>query len=383
MRVLIVALTYQLPIFLSVMNPELNVCAIVTDEPKPAKEITEKYDQADVPIIPYWHLKECIESYQFDYVINVSDFGSIFTMMTEELQDYGVPSDKIVAILGLLQPNHVDALTKLMDRYKQDVEKFKIFATGSSTPQAAIDIDKFELPTINCAHAAQDLYYDFKIAQELIDSGGGGRLRYALIGLMPYTFDYDVSRTVANSWLMLQWFLYFRDLHNFCMSVEDYSSLFSKKFLDGGYVKPSETPIDLNNVYSDKTANRIIAEGRISTRKAAEKWLKKRYPKTIEEYKKILDDYLTLCDGNGIKPILFLPPRTAAYVEVFDNNFLNEFYANLIEIMSRHPTAVFFDCWRVPNLPDDDFSDPIHMNVMGGAKFSYVLNQFVMQFERK
>ena len=38
MRVLIVAVTDQLPVFLSVMNPALDVCAIVADDPEPAKQ---------------------------------------------------------------------------------------------------------------------------------------------------------------------------------------------------------------------------------------------------------------------------------------------------------------------------------------------------------
>ena len=41
MRVLIVAVTDQLPVFLSVMNPALDVCAIVADDPEPAKAIVD------------------------------------------------------------------------------------------------------------------------------------------------------------------------------------------------------------------------------------------------------------------------------------------------------------------------------------------------------
>ena len=185
-----------------------------------------------------------------------------------------------------------------------------------------------------------------------------------------------------ESWRLLQYFLYFRDLHNFHMSIEQYASLFRKEFLDGGYIRP--TPINLNNVYLGKPANRINSDSRLATRKIAETWLTKHYPKTVEENKQIFDDYLSLCEENEIKPIVFTPPQTRGAMEAYPKKLLDEFHTIRREIMSRHPTAVFFDGWQVQGFVDDvDFCDSIHLNTTGAVKFSRLFNQFIMQFERK
>ena len=165
------------------------------------------------------------------------------------------------------------------------------------------------------------------------------------------------------------------------MSAEEYGSLFSKEFLDGGYV--SSLPIDLNNVYCGKARSRISVNFKLEIRKAAEAWKDKFYPKTVKENKKIMHDYLSLCEANNIKPILFLPPMLTDFIESYPKNRLDEFYTILREILSRHPTAAFMDTWKIKGLTYDDFADNGHVNVVGAAKFSYILNQFVMQFERK
>ena len=382
MRILIVALTDQLPAFLSVMNPELDVCAIVADNPEPAKAIAAQFNRAAVPIFPYWHLKECLEQFYFDYVINESMLFNGMSAINNDLLQYEVIPDKIVALINLNQPKSIDSLTKLLMIYKQNPDKFKMFSTGISYILDAIDIRQFTLPVLHCARAGQDLYYDYKIAKEVINTGGGRKnLRYALIGLAPYSFSYDASRTISESWRLLQWFLYFRDLHNFHMSVDDYSSLFRKEYLDGGYITPN--PIDLNNVYFNKPTGRSSIEARLATRRSAETWGKKYYPHTIEENKHILHDYLKLCEDNDIKPILFLPAMPRGYMETYPKNRLDEFHVLLHDVMKQHSTAVFFNGWQIQGLTGDDFSDTTHLNIMGAAKFSYLLNQFVMQFERK
>ena len=380
MRVLIVAVTDHLPAFLSAMNPATEVCAFVVDESEPAQAIANKFNRGGVPIFPYWHLKESLESFYFDYVINATRVQLCGTVI-KELQNYDVTSDKMLSLVDLDVPTHIDSFTKLMTHYKNTAERYNIFATGISYIHNAIEINQFELPTLNFARGGQDLYYDFKIAKEVINTGGGRKnLRYALIGLAPYSFSYDASRVVMESWRLLQWFLYFRDLHNYHMSAENYASLFRKEYLDGGYVTPA--PIELGNVYMNKAFNKTSAQTRFEYRQSAETWSKKYYPKTVAENKQILHDYLTLCEEHEIKPILFLPAMPRGYMETYPRNRLDEFHTILREIMSRHSTAVFFDGWQIRGLTDDDFADTTHLNVMGGAKFSHLLNRFVMQFER-
>ncbi|MBR1580640.1 MAG: hypothetical protein IJ668_09100 [Selenomonadaceae bacterium] len=180
---------------------------------------------------------------------------------------------------------------------------------------------------------------------------------------------------------MIQWFLALRDVHNLGMSADEYGSMFKPEFLNGGFLKP--TPININDAHGCKRANKLTAEGKFAIRKRAEGWSEKLYPKTIEENKKILDDYLTLCEAHNIRPIMFFPPNTAGYIETYPKKIIDEFNVILRGIMSKHQSAVFFNGWQITGLTDEDFQDSDHLNVVGAAKFSSILNDFIMQFERK
>lgn len=379
---MVVSLTDVLSFYLSIFNPALEMCALVVDETETAKSIATKFNRSRVPIFPFYLLKEQTERFHFDYVI-IAARSPLHDRIHEELIKCKVPPEKIVTLLDLHNPFGVDRCAKLMLFLKQNLSQFKAFSTGYSCARHAIDSRQFELPTINCGRDGQDPYYDYKIAQELINADDA-HFGYALIGLAPYSFHHDVSRTLnEGGWRLFQWFAYFRDLHNFYMSVDEYASLFRKEYLDGGYI--TQLPLNTWQPYgwaASYDAGMSI-DAKLGVRKMAEVWKDKCYPKTVEENKKILDDYLTLCDQNEIKPILFLPPMPQGYMETYPKNRLDEFHVLLKQILSRHPSAVFFNGWQLKIFTDNDFCDSMHLNSTGSAKFSSFLNKIIMQFERK
>ncbi len=201
-------------------------------------------------------------------------------------------------------------------------------------------------------------------------------LKYALIGLAPYSFHWDVSKAMAG-FPLFQNYKAFKDLHNFWLPLDKFENLFNKGYLN--FQLPTDH-LDLNNVYFEKSTsimswkNQFVARDRIDT------WSNRAYPETVKEYTKILDDYLTLCEKNNARPIIFLPPMTQGYIKYFNKQKLNEFYYLVNEAQRKHPTAVFFDGWKL-NFPDKYFRDTDHMNVYGAAKFSEILNGVIEQLE--
>ena len=205
--------------------------------------------------------------------------------------------------------------------------------------------------------------------------GGYGRLKYALIGLAPYSFHYDLSRSSNLSFLMLHYLIAFDDVHNFHMSAEKYKSLLRKEYF--AMRMPLE-PFDLNNPFYVKTQLRFMTpEKRLKAREDVDGWQKRCFPETCAENVKILDDYLTLCEENHIRSIMFLPPMTEGYMKHFSRQKLDEFYYLIGQACRKHPTAIFIDGWKLQGITDADFYDVGHMNIQGAAKFSTYLNDFI------
>lgn len=211
---------------------------------------------------------------------------------------------------------------------------------------------------------------------------GGGIIRYTLIGLAPYSFQYDQSQTPHNQCLLLQHLIAFGNLHNFHMPVAEYRKIFRKEYLS---TKIPIEPLDLNDPYliAKDTLRFITPQSRLEAREHIEKWGNRIFPETCAENVKILDDYLTLCEVNNIRPIMFLPPMTACYLQHFNKQRLDEFYCIVRQACRKHPSAVFLDGWQLRGLTDRDFYDVDHLNIQGAAKFSAWLNHFIEQLEGK
>ena len=127
----------------------------------------------------------------------------------------------------------------------------------------------------------------------------------------------------------------------------------------------------------------MTPKNRLEARNEINAWAEKHYPETCAENIKILDDYLTLCEENNIRPIMFLPPMTEGYKKHFNKQIIDEFYYLVRQACKKHPLAIFIDGWKLPGMTDADFFDTSHMNITGAAKFSTFLNDFIENLERR
>ena len=199
-----------------------------------------------------------------------------------------------------------------------------------------------------------------------------------MIGMNPYNFNSDQSKGSANLFLLLQYVIALNDLHNFWMPVEQYKSLFQEEFLD------LRLPVDAEIDCVHPLPNTVIHMNLQQYMKARERidiWQYRDFPETRDEYIKILDDYLTLCENNNVRPIMFLPPFTVGYKKHFNKKMLNEFYYLIHEAQKKHSSAIFLDGWQI-SFPDIDFWDTDHLNIQGAAKFSTILNNLIEELER-
>ena len=368
MNVLLVTTVDKLAEKFAALSPELEYCAAVVDNVDSAKEILANVGLPQVPLYPMTELQKRVETLEYDYVLLVQD--KFYGMgIIRKLQSFGLPTHKLVSFAQLTNTGNWQTERHLR-YYREHAQDFEMFATGTSPTETAIDIRKFKRKTINCATSSQDLYYNFQIAKSIILCGGGhSSIRYALIGLSPYSFHFDLSKTYIFKSRVLPYLVAFNDIHNLPVPLDIYKSFLRAEWLTK---KPSIAKVNLNGVKSEKVIEqKVIANGKTNT------WNGKYYPETRDENIKILDDYLTLCEENNVRPIMIRVINSEKYMANFNKQLLEEFDALVEQACQKHPSAVFIDGWKWSGVTYEDFYDHAHMNLHGAAKFSAYLNDFI------
>lgn len=377
MRVMLVTWSDHFFEKLSILNADLEYCAIVVDEVEPVKKILEKVGLPNDLLYPLYDLKECVNSFYYDYIICIEN--GIESDLTKYAKLYGVPENKLINLSDVYSEGNF-LLEAYLRYWKEHVTEFEIFATGISYVEEALDITYFKRNLFNFAFASQDLYYDFRIAKHVISREGHSKLRYALIGLAPYSFHYDLSKSVSH-FRMLKYFIAFNDLHNFFIPAEVYRKLFREEYLKNRL--PTKA-FGTGEIFKRKRPLIFMTpQLRLNSRKTIDAWSQKNYPETRAENVKILDDYLTLCEENNIRPIMFLPPVSEGYVKHFNIEKLDEFYYLIRLARQKHPSALFVDGWQLPGFTYEYFFDLEHLNPKGAAKFSTYLSNVIEGLERQ
>jgi|GEM_PF-5502204 len=227
MNVLLVTTAKNLEEKLYALNPELEYCAIVTDDVEAAKKILAQIGLTKNVICSMDELPKCVEHLRYDYILCVKDH--FYDWQINRLE--GLPAEKIVSFAELATARNWETERQLR-YYKEHVQDFEMFATGASYTMNGINGRYFKYKGINFAQSCQDLYYSFQIAKSVVLCGEGyNRIRYALIGLSPYSFHLDISRTFALRNRILPYVIAFNDLHNFPLPIDVYKKFFRKEWL--------------------------------------------------------------------------------------------------------------------------------------------------------
>ena len=199
-----------------------------------------------------------------------------------------------------------------------------------------------------------------------------------MICLAPYSLHYDESKTISQNCRILQYVIALNDVHNFWLPIEKYKSLLRDDYLN--FKLPLEN--EMNSVTPLSTeVHHISLAGRLAARERIDVWKDKYFPETLKENVKILDDYLTLCEENNVRPIIFTAPMTYGYMKYFSKKKLDELHCVIADALRKHSVAIFLDGWKLQGFSDDDFFDVDHMNIQGAAKFSMILNDFIEKLE--
>ncbi len=164
-------------------------------------------------------------------------------------------------------------------------------------------------------------------------------------------------------------------MHNFHVPVEIYKKFLREEWLTK---KPSIQNVNINGYKTQRViAQETIKNGATSTGNGF------YHPETRDENIKILDDYLTLCEENNIRPVMFRVRTSDKYIKNYNKKLLEEFDIIVEQACQKHPSASFLDGWKWNDVTYDDFYDHEHLNINGAAKFSTYLNNFIEQLDKQ
>ena len=171
MRVLLVTVSEMLPfVFTKVLNPALEYCAIVVDEPEQAKKILSN-TPLEKAVFPFYELKECMENFHYDCILCPSPFWEFPNY--ETFKKWDIPKDSLVS-LPVIHTVENFFIERALRYYKEHAAEFEMFATGDSHAEFGLIPKKFKHKLFNFGHTSQDLYYSYQIAKYVLTKTGGG-----------------------------------------------------------------------------------------------------------------------------------------------------------------------------------------------------------------
>jgi len=363
-EVILIADDKMLPIVLPIINQNVCINAII-----PFKHFSDPHIQEKYTVYTYDCLSEVIENTSYDFILLMSGFWDFDEEIIRELRNKGVRKEKIVPLFPLLSEERMNIISILQHYFSQETA-YDVFATGMSYAHCGILEQKFQGRLLNFTASSNDLFVDYEMAK-LIYKKEQSNFHYALIGLAPYSFHYDLSLSSLGSLSIFYDFIC-QSMHNYAISQEEITALLNREAVLNIY-KNLGIDLQFHKQYMERFMMRQRAsfgiKDRIHARSRASQWNGKFYPATLRENKKIFEDYLQLCIQHNCKPIIIAFPFTETYMKYFDQRILAGFYM-VINEMAKKYDFLFLDYMNHPDFTDADFHNVDHLNLAGAEKLT-------------
>ncbi|WP_315077729.1 chemotaxis protein [uncultured Clostridium sp.] len=310
---------------------------------------------------------EKIECLDYDFIIIASQY-------TEEIYNQliklDINSEKIFEYINFFNMAN-DRFEHKMINYKSHSLDYDTIITGISYFVSGISEDNLNRRGINFSYDSQDLYYDYYIVKYILENCNNN-LKYCIIGLNYYSFEYDLSLSAMKNNV----YLYLKKLKkSHHLEIDKY---FEKR-------------IDINKKIANKILNLIKGKSTYGVDQKEKQLIEavnrkemgrvqatldcnKNYPVTVSENKQILKEYLELLKSYNIKPIIVVCPTSKYYYENFSDRIEKEFFSIIKEISHEYDFQ-YIDYFRNDSFYDEDFKDVSHLNIKGGIKFTKILNE--------
>ena len=176
------------------------------------------------------------------------------------------------------------------------------------------------------------------------------------------------------------YYLFFKDVHNYCITEKVFKEVFSEEFLN--YKAECPKNFEWNNFRATGSRVSMNLPQILIGCKSEHHWRTRNFPKTFAENKQIFCNYIELCKKFNVLPIVTLFPTTWLHRESISKERIDE----LISILEEYQKIYKFHIVNKLNFDEEmsfkDFDNPVHMNINGAKKFSTYMNDYIMNLER-
>lgn len=313
-----------------------------------------------------------ISSYNYDYIIIASGFEyEIF----EQLIKMGISKEKIFLFdtyFNLVKEELI--FDGMMENYNNRISEFNCFATGISYAYCGINSEVCNDKLCKLCLPSQDLFYDYKLAQYFIENSKV-KIKYCILGMCYYSFEYDLSLS-RQKYCINRYTKLINDVHNYKYTdiVTFNKKIKIKDCLNNEQIKEYWIKY-LDHLKFDSIAKLSSNDKR--GKELATIDCNKKYPKTKQENKDILQKYLKLLQKHDIKPIIVVFPASTYYTKHFSKKIEEEFNENIDKLLEKYKFK-YLDYFRSDFFDDDDFCDVSHLNEKGSIKMMGILNDMII-----
>lgn len=318
----------------------------------------------DKIIIPPQKIKE----HEYDFIIIASQYNE---EIYEQLNLLNISKNVIFQFFNFITLYDNSMKFKLNEYYDRK-DNIEVIITGISYTVVGLKLDNFFRTSFSFARGSQDLFYDYNIIKHVMKRYNNA-IKYCIIGLCYYSFQYDLSLSAMKSRVMC-YYDFIKESHNF-YNFKDY------------YIRFNIDNYIANEILSKNSTDRFVINWDVESKlndKNINKYGKnqasvdcnKNYPETVKENKQIFKDYLKLLKDNNIKPIVVVFPASKYYTKYFSKRIEDEFHSIINEVKKEYDFQ-YIDYFRSELFDDEDFQDVSHLNSKGAEKFTNILNDTI------
>lgn len=298
-----------------------------------------------------------IKKFKYDYIIIASQYEEeIF----QQLKELNIDEMKIIKFFKWFDSNN-NYVEDLIRVYNNSCD-YRGIITGISYTRAAIIESLLKYKFVLAAFASQDLKYDYKISEYIIENRRGNQIDYCIIGLNYYSFQYDLSKSsMKNKIDFYNCIDSDKNTNNYDFTVEN--MIFKKDYCIN-FNQETEFCKMENDLKSEIGKKQALLD------------CNKNYPETVKENKQILKDYFNLLKNNKIKPIVIVCPASEYYTKYFSKKIEDEFHSIINEFEKEYDFQ-YIDYFRSKEFDDKYFQDVSHLTPEGAVKFTKILNNLI------
>lgn len=316
-------------------------------------------------------------SYDFDYIIIASQY---YHDIYNQLIDIGYSCNKICSYSEFLQDIlendndfFVGQFNDLIFDYSKKISNYSTLIFGMSCAFYGVDSSKIH-KSFNFALPSQDVYYNCKLIDKIIDNNKENLISNIVIELNIYSFLFNLSKAKSQRYKIARYLDYTDDTHNGDTRYFQRLTVFlklTKKIIDIYYNKSK-----YNYVIKSNRLALITENDKKEGKKFAEEWVDKKYIDTEIENYNLLDNILFKLTTYNINIVILVMPATSYYRENFPEEVLGNFYDFIYKLKSIYKFK-FIDLYDSAQFNDNDFFDSVHLNKYGAEKATEILNDFI------